>query len=33
MAEELSTIQEADDLLKLDNKLDLNSTLELEIEW
>ena len=33
MAEEHSNIQEADDLLKLANKLDPNSTLELEIEW
>ena len=33
MAEERSNIQEADDLLKFANKLDPNSTLELEIEW
>ena len=33
MAKEHSNIQEADDLLKLANKLDHNSTLELEIEW
>jgi hypothetical protein len=33
MTEEHSNIQEADDLLKLANKLDPNSTLELEIEW
>ena len=33
MAAELSNIQEADDLLKLGNKLNPNSTLELEIEW
>ena len=33
MAEELLNIQESDDLLKLANKLDPNSTLELEIEW
>ena len=33
MAEEHSNIQEADDLFKLANKLDPNSTLELEIEW
>ena len=33
MAEEYSNIQEADDLLKLANKLDPISTLELEIEW
>ncbi len=33
MAEEHTNIQEADDLLKLANKLDPNSTLELEIEW
>jgi len=33
MAEKLSNIQEADDLLKLANKLDPNSTSELEIEW
>ncbi|MFN9905549.1 MAG: hypothetical protein ACK56F_05405 [bacterium] len=33
MAEEHSNIQEADDLLKLANKLHPNSTLELEIEW
>ncbi len=32
MAEEHSNIQEADDLLKLANKLDPNSTSELEIE-
>jgi hypothetical protein len=33
MAEEHSNIQEADDIFKLANKLDPNSTLELEIEW
>jgi hypothetical protein len=33
MAWEHSNIQKADDLLKLANKLDPNSTLELEIEW
>ena len=33
MTEEHSNIQEADDLLKLANKLDPNSALELEIEW
>ena len=33
MVEENSNIQEADDLLKLANKLDPNSTLEFEIEW
>jgi hypothetical protein len=33
MAEELSNIQEADNLLKLANKLDPNSFSELEIEW
>jgi len=33
MAEEHSNIQETDYLLKLANKLDPNSTLELEIEW
>ena len=33
MTEEHLNIQEADDLLKLANKLDPNSTLELEIEW
>ena len=33
MAGEHSNKQEADDLLKLSNKLDPNSTLELEIEW
>ncbi len=33
MAEEHSNIQEANDLLKSANKLDPNSTLELEIEW
>jgi hypothetical protein len=33
MEEEHSNMQEADDLLKLANKLDPNSTLELEIEW
>ena len=33
VGEEHSNIQEADDLLKLANKLDPNSTLELEIEW
>ncbi len=34
MAKEHSNIQEASDLLKLANVLDLNSTLELlEIEW
>ena len=33
MAEEHSNIQEADDLLKLANKLDPNSASELEIEW
>ena len=33
MTEEHSNIQEADDLLKLANKLDPNSTSELEIEW
>ena len=33
MAEEHSNIQEADDLLKLANMLDPNSTLELESEW
>jgi hypothetical protein len=32
MAEEQSNMQEADDLLKLANKLDSNSTSELEIE-
>jgi hypothetical protein len=32
MAEEHSNIQEADDLLKLANKLDTSSTSELEIE-
>ena len=33
MTEEHSNIQEVDDLLKLANKLDPNSFLELEIEW
>ena len=33
MTEEHSNIQEADDFLKLANKLVPNSTLELEIEW
>ena len=33
MEKEYSNIQEADDLLKLADKLDPNSTLELEIEW
>jgi hypothetical protein len=33
MAEEHPNMQEADDLFKLANKLDPNSTLELEIEW
>ena len=33
MAQERSNIHKADDLLKLANKLDPNSTLELEIEW
>ena len=33
MTEEHSNIQEADELLKLANKLDPNSTLQLEIEW
>jgi len=33
MAEEHSNIKEADDLLKLANRLDPNSTLEWEIEW
>ncbi len=33
MTKEHSNIQEANDLLKLANKLDPNSTLELEIEW
>ncbi len=33
MGEEHSNIQEADDLLKLSNKLDPNASLELEIEW
>jgi hypothetical protein len=33
MAEEHAKLQEADDLLKFANKLDPNSTLELEIEW
>ena len=33
MAEEDSNIQEADDSLKLADKLDHNSTSELEIEW
>ena len=33
MTEEHSNIQKADDLLKLANKLDSNSTLDLEIEW
>ena len=33
MADEHANIQEADDVFKLANKLDSNSTLELEIEW
>jgi hypothetical protein len=33
MTEEHSNIKEAEDLLKLANKLDPNSTLDLEIEW
>ncbi len=33
MAEEHSNMQEADDAIKLANKLDPNSTWELEIEW
>ena len=33
MAKEHSNIQDADELLKLANKLDPNLTLELEIEW
>jgi hypothetical protein len=33
MAVELSNMQEADDLSKLANKLNPNSTLELKIEW
>ena len=33
MADEHSNIQEADDLLKITNKLDPNSTLESEIPW
>ena len=33
MAEEHSNIKETNDLLKLANKLDPNSTLDLEIEW
>ena len=33
MAKEHSNIQEANDSLTLANKLDPNSTLELEIEW
>jgi hypothetical protein len=32
MVEEHSNVQEADDLLKLADKLDPDSTLELEIE-
>ena len=33
MAEELSNMQEADDVLKWANKLDPNSTSDLEFEW
>jgi hypothetical protein len=33
MVKEHSNIQEADDLLELANKLDPNSTIELEIEY
>ena len=33
MTKEHSNIQEADELLKLANKLDTNSTLDQEIEW
>jgi hypothetical protein len=33
MAKENSNIQKADDLLKLANKLDPNSTSKLAIEW
>ena len=33
MTEEHSNIKKTDDLLKLTNKFNLNSTLELEIEW
>ena len=33
MAEQHSNTQEADNLLKLANKLDPNSSLEVEIEW